>query len=232
MKIKNKLEHNRKINFFFNRLYNLLFGEKFRKKISYNFKKNISRTDLILYSINKRNFNSYLEIGCYDDFVFSKVNLVEKVGVDPNSGGNYRATSDDFFLQNKNNFDCIFIDGLHEYSQVIKDIKNSLEVLNENGLIFLHDCLPESVGRQRVPRDRYTWNGDVWKAIVEARTWKNCDTRTCLIDHGISIIEKKPNQDLLEIETTKFQKLKFKFFYENYKKLMRTQSYEDTIKNI
>ena len=119
-------------------------------------------------------------------------------------------------MQNKNNFDCIFIDGLHEYSQVIKDIKNSLEVLNENGLIFLHDCLPESVGRRRVLRDRYTWNGDVWKAIVEARTWKDCDTRTCLIDHGISIIEKKPNQDLLEIKTTEFQKLKFKFFYENY----------------
>lgn len=232
MQVKNNLEQNRKVYFIFTRIYNFFFGEKFKKKILYNFNKNVSRLDLILHAINKRNFNSYLEIGCYDDFVFSKVNLIEKVGVDPNSGGNYRGTSDNFFAQNKNNFDCIFIDGLHEYDQVIKDIKNSLKVLNENGLIFLHDCLPESVGRQRVPRDRYIWNGDVWKAIVEARTWKNCDTKTCLIDHGISIIEKKPNLDPLEIKKTEFKKLKFKFFYENYEKLMRTKSYEDVIKNI
>ena len=31
-------------------------------------------------------------------------------------------TSDEFFIQNKNTFDLIFIDGLHIYEQVIKDI--------------------------------------------------------------------------------------------------------------
>ena len=37
-------------------------------------------------------------------------------------GGNMKITSDDFFKQNKNKYDCVFIDGLHIYDQVKRDI--------------------------------------------------------------------------------------------------------------
>ena len=35
----NKLEQNRKTNFLINKIYNFIFGEKFSKKIDFNFEK-------------------------------------------------------------------------------------------------------------------------------------------------------------------------------------------------
>ena len=70
------------------------------------------------------------------DDVFNHI-TIEKTGVDPVSGGNFRGTSDEFFSQNSKNYDCIFIDGLHVYQQVIKDILNSIKILNNNGVIIL-----------------------------------------------------------------------------------------------
>jgi predicted O-methyltransferase YrrM len=84
--------------------------------------------------------------------LFSKIKIQTKIGVDPISGGTIRKTSDDFFKNNNVKFDIIFIDGLHEYSQVKKDIKNSLIFLNDDGVIFLHDCMPERFIYQATPR--------------------------------------------------------------------------------
>jgi hypothetical protein len=104
--------------------------------------------------------------------------------------------------------------------------------LNENGIIILHDCLPLSIGHQRVPRTRYNWNGDVWKAIVEARTWNDFDTFTILADQGLGIIKKRKNPNILDIRNSSFKNLKFKFFYNNYKEIMRTVSFNDGIEMI
>ena len=59
-------------------------------------------------------------------------------------------------------FDLVFIDGLHTYEQVKKDIINSLNCLKENGVVLVHDCMPDCMSKQAVPRYRMTWNGDVW----------------------------------------------------------------------
>jgi hypothetical protein len=217
---------NKKI-YFFNKIYYLLLKEKFNKKISYNFPKNINRWDLIKRIIKEKRFNSYLEIGCDDDYSFSQIEVEKKIGVDPYSGGNYKGTSDEFFLRNSECFDCIFIDGLHEYDQVYKDIINSLKFLNEGGIILLHDCLPASVHQQAVPRYKKIWNGDVWKAIVNIRTNADYDTITCYIDHGVSIIRKQKNVDRLNLNIDNFKNLKFKDFYYNYNKYMRLVDYED-----
>ena len=224
----NKLEQNRKSNFLFNKLYHIVFGEKFSKKINFKFD-NKNRVELIKYMIENKNYKKYLEIGCHNDEVFNKISI-EKIGVDPVSGGNFRGTSDEFFKKNKSNFDCIFIDGLHEYNQVKRDILNSIKFLENDGIIILHDCLPPSIDRQRVPRTRYTWNGDVWKAIVEVRTWSHVDTYTILSDQGLGIIQKKYNSDILNLKITNFDKLSYKFFYENYPILMRTIYFEEFIK--
>jgi len=224
----NKLEQNRKSNFLFNKLYHIVFGEKFSKKINFKFD-NKNRVELIKYMIENKNYKKYLEIGCHNDEVFNKISI-EKIGVDPVSGGNFRGTSDEFFKKNKSNFDCIFIDGLHEYKQVKRDILNSIKFLENDGIIILHDCLPPSIDRQRVPRTRYTWNGDVWKAIVEVRTWSHVDTYTILSDQGLGIIQKKYNSDILNLKITNFDKLIYKFFYENYPILMRTIYFEEFIK--
>ena len=100
----------------------------------------------------KKNYNYYLEIGCFKDDVFSNIIINNKVGVDPISGGNVRSTSDVFFKNNKKNFDIIFIDGLHHYKQVKKDIENSLLFLNEHGIVVLHDTLPRNYIEQATPQ--------------------------------------------------------------------------------
>ena len=84
----------RKTNkFFFSKIYHLLFKEKFKKKLFFNFPEKISRLDLIKRAITKNNYQSYLEIGCDDDKIFNSINI-KKIGVDPFSGGNFRGTSD------------------------------------------------------------------------------------------------------------------------------------------
>ena len=181
------------------RLFYYFYGEKFFKRFNYNWSNYPSRFEIIQKIIDKKKYKNYLEIGCHTDENFSKIKIENKVGVDPVSGGTMKMTSDDFFKINKKSFDCIFIDGLHVYEQVQKDIINSIEVLNSNGIIILHDCLPNKIWNQIVPRIYGHWNGDVWRAIVEARTMENIDTYTCKADNGLGIILKRPNRNLLTL---------------------------------
>jgi len=202
------------------RFFYYFYGEKFFKRFDYNWSKHPSRYEIIQKLIDKKKYENYLEIGCDKDSNFSKIKVKNKIGVDPKSGGNIKMTSDDFFIQNEKFFDCIFIDGLHIYEQVRKDILNSIKFLNSNGVILVHDCLPIKIWNQIVPKIYGHWNGDVWKAIVEARTMKNIDTYTCIADHGLGVIFKRENRNLLDLNIKNFKKLKFKDYYINHKKLM------------
>jgi hypothetical protein len=198
------------------KIYNYIFGEKFYKKLSFDWSKYPSRYEIIQNTINRKKYKSYLEIGCDQDLLFSKINIDKKTGVDPNSGGTIRDTSDNFFKNNSDKFDIIFIDGLHEYDQVKRDINNSIKFLNNGGVIYLHDCMPESFIRQAVPRSSNVWNGDVWKNIVESRTIKEIDTYVCFADQGMGVILKRPNKNLLKLNIKNFNNLKFQDYYRNY----------------
>ncbi len=219
-----------KFKFKLNKLYYFIFKERFSKSINFNFPENINRWDLIQKIIELKKFKSYLEIGCDSDDSFSKIRIENKIGVDPVSGGNFKGTSDQFFSQNKDFFDCIFIDGLHEYDQVYKDLKNSIQFLNKDGIIFLHDTLPSSIHQQAVPRYKRIWNGDVWKVIVNFRTNENYNILTCKIDHGVTILQKVKNKKILNISNKNFKKLKFKDFYNNYKEYMNIVNYDQLLK--
>jgi len=226
------MENLNPIKLFFNRIYYFLFIERFNKKLSFNFPKDIFRWDLIQFLINKYDYSTYLEIGCDKDQSFSKIKISHKVGVDPISGGTIRKTSDEFFKSNKEKFDIIFIDGLHHYEQVIVDINNALSVLNDNGHILVHDCLPRTIAHQAIPRYRGSWNGDVWKSIVELRTKKYLDVFTCEIDFGVGIIQKKINSNLLKFKIDNFKNLKFKDYYHRNKEFMNVISYSEALKKI
>ena len=212
-----------KINFFFHKY----FGEKDIGEIGLNFSNKPDKKKIVQNTINRKKYKSYLEIGCFNNDLFNHINCEKKVGVDPYSGGTLRETSDYFFSKNKETFDCIFIDGLHIYQQAKKDIFSSIKLLNQNGVIFIHDCLPNNVLDQAIPRCKYIWNGDVWKAIVELRTLDHVDTYTCYADMGIGVILKKKNKKKLKMDIKDFSKLKFSDYFKNFKEYMNIVEYDE-----
>ena len=189
-----------KYKFLIKRLFYYFYGEKFFKRLDYDWSKYPSRSVIIQNIINDKKYKNYLEIGCDRDENFSKIKIENKTGVDPLQGGTLRMTSDNFFIKNNKNFDLIFLDGLHTYEQTIKDIDNSLKILNKDGVIIIHDCLPKKIWNQIVPRIYGHWNGDVWKAIVHSRTYSSADTYTCIADHGLGIIFKRKNRNQLDLK--------------------------------
>ena len=210
-------------------VYHYFTGGFKAKKINISFENKKNRTEIVQNIINLKNFNSYLEIGTFKDELFNFVNCKTKIGVDPAYGGNVRKTSDQFFKENKKTFDFIFIDNLHHYKQVKKDIINSLKVLNDGGVILMHDCMPKDYYYQAVPRCQFEWNGDTWKAFLEIRTNENVDVYCCYADQGIGVILKRKNKNRLDINLKDFSKFNFNDYVENYKKYLNLIEYDDLI---
>ena len=220
----------KKYQYLFKRFLYYFYGEKFFKRIHYDWSKLPSRTEIIQSIINKNKYTNYLEVGCDNDENFSKIIINKKIGVDPLKGGTLRMTSDEFFKKNHSSFDIIFLDGLHTYEQTIKDINNALKFLNEKGTIIVHDCLPKKIWNQIVPRIYGHWNGDVWKAIVNVRTYHDVDTYTLKADHGLGIILKRKNTNILNLKIQNFKNLKFSQYFKRHKEFMNTISVDQVDK--
>ena len=215
------------IKYKFKKFLYLFYGEKFFKKKRYDWGKYPKRFEIIQDIIDFKKYVSYLEIGCDRNQSFSNIKIKKRVGVDPVEGGTHKMTSDHFFSINKDNFDIVFIDGLHEYSQVMKDIKNSLRFLNKEGIILLHDCLPRTIWNQITPRLNSDWNGDVWKSIVHCRTLENIDTYTFIADRGIGLIFPRKNNNLVKFEKkVNFKNLTFRQYFIRHEYLMNTIHYD------
>jgi len=182
----------------------------------------MDRFEVIQYLVDKKNYKRYLEIGVFNGEVFFKIKASSKVAVDPvfhfaretkykkmlNNFSNVNAryftkTSDDFFKEDaarlfaKKKIDLCFIDGMHEYDFVKRDVLNTLEYLNEDGVIILHDCNPLSaaaeVSYNEWEKRGFTgdWNGDVWKVIVYLRSLRDdVNVFTLDTDQGLGIVTK------------------------------------------
>jgi hypothetical protein len=155
----------------------------------------MTRTEIIQSLINKINAKKYLEIGMGPGKNFNSVICDYKICVDPTPTVpvTFSLTSDDFFKQNKEMFDVIFIDGLHWSEQVYNDIINSLNILNEGGYIICHDMNPHSELIQRYPQPapNTEWTGDCWKAWVKLRSEKSDLTMLVVdTDYGCGVIHK------------------------------------------
>ena len=161
----------------------------------------MKRTDIINAFIKKYGYKSYLEVGTQDPKSnFDLITAENKISIDPFPRGevDYVCTSDEFFEsvapKHDYKFDIIFIDGLHHDDQVIKDINNSLEILNDNGTIIVHDCLPMSEKMQEREDHGGEWTGDVWKAIAELRVERiDLDIKVVNTDYGCGIIRRGTN---------------------------------------
>ncbi len=159
----------------------------------------------------------YLEIGCDTDVVFNKVNCENKIGVDPIKGGTIRDTSDNFFKNNKEKFDLIFIDGLHTFDQILKDFQNSFKFLEDGGYIVMHDLMPRNWLEEHVPRISNNWCGDVWKISFLLNDIQYHEYNVILTDFGLGVFKKKGNK--LFLNKIDMKRKKFDFFCENFPKL-------------
>jgi Methyltransferase domain len=133
-----------------------------------------TRTEVLNCLVSWCGLDRYLEIGVARGENFAGVIAPIRHSVDPQGNATFPMTSDDFFASRRGcqEYDLVFIDGLHEEEQVIRDIDNALTRLSSRGRIVLHDANPPTEWHQR-PTSEYAigeeWNGTVWKGVVRFR---------------------------------------------------------------
>lgn len=165
----------------------------------------MKRWELINFIIQKKGFERYLEVGTATYNCFDKIKCQKKTGCDPADKTHqhsenamiYGVTSDNFFRDNTQMFQLVFIDGLHHYDQVARDIVNSWNSLDLGGFIIMHDCIPfnaDAAGRSPIS-PMAAWNGDCYKAIIWFHdTFPDLLCRVLSDDCGMGFIHK--NQDI------------------------------------
>ena len=100
----------------------------------------------------------YVELGLYDGQTFSKMipHATQCFGVDIKPNKNLQQlenkypdkikiiydTTDNFFLTFNEKIDIAFIDADHHFESALKDFENVLKLLNDDGIIFMHDTDP------------------------------------------------------------------------------------------
>ena len=223
----------------------------------------MNRIEIVQKIINKINAKKYLEIGVEFGTLFFRIKADEKIAVDPQFKFSlkkkiykflfetrskfFETTSDKFFFNNgslfsKNLIDVAFIDGLHTYEQSLKDIKNCLDNLKDNGVVVVHDCNPLSESAANPSQDEARkmdswngkWNGDVWKAIVHLRSTKN-DLNIFVLntDHGLGIIRKSAPENMLDYKASDIENMKYEDLNKNRNKILnlKDEDYFDKFLN-
>lgn len=190
----------------------------------------MNRLEIINTLIQKKNYSTYLEIGTQNGIVFQLVKADVKQGIDPNplwmpDPNNlnmriFKGTSDEFFKTNTRTFDIVLVDGDHTENQCMRDILNSMRVLNPGGTIVCHDMLPKKEEHQLVPRQTMQWTGDVWKAWVKLRATMH-EWRMCVIndDWGVGIIQRG-QQNTIDMP----EQLTWTAFKKNHRKWLNLQN--------
>jgi len=152
------------------------------------------------------NCQKYLELGVDQNKTFKIISEIVPycVGVDMSdrritkNGIFHQKSTDDFFKDNTDIFDIIFIDASHKIENVLKDFKNSLSCLSEYGIILLHDTDP-------AVKTLYNKNGDFCgdaADIVEIieKEYEDLNIITLPFDSaGLSIVNRKKDKRLKKI---------------------------------
>jgi hypothetical protein len=173
-------------------------GQKGLYRFAHGLRKT-SRTQILNHLIRCNGYRDYLEIGVHANDNFARIAAASKCGVDPAPRGAIahvqKTTSDAFFarLGSDPQFDLIFVDGLHEEKQVLRDVESALQHLRDGGSIAVHDCNPPTEWHQREVRDddSLAWNGTVWKAWARLRC-ERADLRMHVVDTdwGVGILQR------------------------------------------
>lgn len=196
----------------------------------------LDRLHLLHWLQTRYGYGAYLEIGTDRDEVFSQMRGFRlKVGVDPNAGGTHRMTSDAYFESirqlpeaSRAHFDLVFIDGLHEHQQVLRDLENALACLLPGGTIVLHDCMPCAESQQAVPRPvpLSFWTGDVWKAIFQLRRRPDLDIAVGRFDWGVAVLRVRPNSKPFDPPPGAWD---WSYYVQHREAGLNTMSYDDLL---
>ena len=180
-----------------------------------------NRIALVSLLVHDKLDGAYLEIGCDSNQVFNSVPLVIKVGVDPRKGGTVRMESDKFFDSNELLFDVVFIDGLHTYEQVRRDIANAIRFLKPGGWIAVHDLLPRNWVEAHVPRigDDGAWSGDVWKVSYELASTPGIDFRILNMDRGCGVFTVAHPKVMLRDLRRDLREVQYGYLCEHFREL-------------
>jgi hypothetical protein len=139
---------------------------------------------------DKLSARKYLEIGVEKGETFTDIRITERTAVDPafafdttalaNANTHFhQKPSDQFFAEISGNslFDLIFIDGLHQFEQVVRDFSNAIIHSHSGSVIVLDDTKPIDIFsanpnrddairfRRRTGVEDAAWHGDVYKIV-------------------------------------------------------------------
>ena len=174
----------------------------------------MTRFDLINWFIKTFNYQSYLEIGLYrSSRCFDHVGCNRKWWIDPMPKAIPRdagtvTTSDAYFaMPNIPVYDLVFIDGLHEADQVVRDVNNALHICGAHTVI-IHDCWAPQKERSVYPDAIRSgpWYGTVWQAWCWLRENPDLYMRMFIEDNqcGMGIIQHG-KQNPIDIHITEWE---------------------------
>lgn len=92
-----------------------------------------------LKEYNEKKFNKI-----YKNFKANTSNYSKKLIIIKNTSAN-------FFKKNKKKYDFIYVDGSHEYKDVLHDARQAFAYLNNNGIIIFDDFLWEIDSKKKLP---------------------------------------------------------------------------------
>lgn len=176
-------------------------------KMPYGKNEHIRIIKAIAFGLNKAGvLNRYLELGIRAGACFNEVAHLAKekaYAVDINDCFKYiksnknlvwfRGKTTDFLKRHNKNekFDLVFIDADHKHKSSMKDFEMVLPLVNDNGIILLHDTYPT---REELLSTKYC--GDSYKTADRIRKEysKVCEICTLPFYYGVSIVRKLDRQ--------------------------------------
>ena len=164
----------------------------------------------------------YLEIGVDAGVTFHALGASHRVAVDPQfrfdvpeprvtPTREYHEVPSDVYFGSRSfdapKFDVIYLDGLHTFEQILRDLLNAIECLADEGVIVIDDVLPTTFTsslpneddvvmiRALVPSEAAdeSWMGDVYRVVFFVATFmQGWQFATIQENHGQLVMWRSP----------------------------------------
>jgi hypothetical protein len=188
------------------------------------------KAELINAILKHKEYKTYLELGIGQHlWTISQIRCPSICSVDVVKVNDvfpsFIGTTDSFFEQNNKKFDAIYIDADHEENAVIKDFNNSIQCLNEDGIIFMHD-----VGPLTEESTSLFAHGTAYKAFIKIRNSNNYTAFAYEFEEDkdvIGIVKKKKNNNKLNVDVP--ADIDFYFYNKNKAEILNKKTFTEIL---